>query len=267
VPYRRALTADFARSIREHPDWPVVVSEGDSWFSYSDVVGRLDDPGDTARPRDQRRWSLLRLERAGDEILTILSGSQRALLRRRIAEFEIDALLFSAGGNDVLGPDLLPLLRDHRPGMSAPDLVAFARFERRLRQIADCYRELLDLIGDAGRATKVFAASYDYPVPGDRPVKLLWGALEVSGPWLLPALRARRIPATLWPDVVRLLVDGFCATLDQVAAEPRGAGRLVRVETRSLVGRDWRDEIHPNRRAAKRIAKAFETALAAHGVL
>jgi hypothetical protein len=265
--YRRALTADFVRSKREHPAWPVVVSEGDSWFSYSDVIGRLDDPLDTALPRDQRPWCLLRLERAGDEILTILSGSQRAELRRRIADFEIDALLFSGGGNDVLGPDLLPLLRDWVDGMTPRDAVAFARFERRLRQIADCYRELLDLLADAHRDTRVFAASYDYPVPADRPVKLFWGALTVSGPWLHPYLRERGIPEAVRPDVIRLLVDGFCATIDAVAAEPRGAGRLIRVETRGLVGRDWKDEIHPNRRGARRIAKAFETALIQRGVI
>ncbi|MDQ1349653.1 MAG: hypothetical protein QG573_3034, partial [Acidobacteriota bacterium] len=31
--YRRSWQRDFDRSIREHPDWPVVVSQGDSWFS------------------------------------------------------------------------------------------------------------------------------------------------------------------------------------------------------------------------------------------
>ena len=32
--YNRRLERDFARSIRAHKDWPVVISEGDSWFSY-----------------------------------------------------------------------------------------------------------------------------------------------------------------------------------------------------------------------------------------
>ena len=45
--YRRSWQRDFDRSIREHPDWPVVVSQGDSWFSYpheKNVVDFLDEP-------------------------------------------------------------------------------------------------------------------------------------------------------------------------------------------------------------------------------
>ena len=45
--YRRSWQRDFDRSIREHPDWPVVVSQGDSWFSYpheKNVIDFLDEP-------------------------------------------------------------------------------------------------------------------------------------------------------------------------------------------------------------------------------
>jgi hypothetical protein len=149
--------------------------------------------------------------------------------------------------------------------MAAPDLVAFSRFERRLRQIQDCYRELLDLLGDAGQETPVFVNSYDYPVPSDRPVKLL--GVPVTGPWLLPYFEERGIPPALRTSVSRLLIDGFVAALDAVAAEPRGLGRLIRVETREVVGTEWKDEIHPNRKGAIRVAATFETALRAAGVL
>ena len=45
--YRRSWQRDFDRSIREHPDWPVVVSQGDSWFSNpheKSVIDFLDEP-------------------------------------------------------------------------------------------------------------------------------------------------------------------------------------------------------------------------------
>jgi len=259
MPYRRSLIVDFEKSRREHPGWPVVISEGDSWFSFADVIGRLDDPKDTALPKDQRAWSLLRLERAGDEVMTILSGAQRSRLRGYLKRWRLDALLFSGGGNDIIGPDLLPLLRDFTPGAVGQDLVQFSRFERRIRQIQDCYRELLDLLSDAGQTCKIFVNSYDYVVPSDRGAELLF--VKVSGPWVKPYLVERNIPPALWPDVIRLLIDAFATAIDQVAAEPRGVGRLVRVETRNLVQRDWRDEIHPNRTGAKRVARAFEAEL------
>jgi len=265
-PYRRHYIGDFERSRSDHPDWPVVVSEGDSWFSYADVIGRLDDPGDKGNPKFQRPWCLLRLEKAGDEVMTILSGFERSKLRDYFGRWRLDALLFSAGGNDIIGPDLLPLLRPYQQGMEAQDLVSFARFERRTRQIQDCYRELLDMLGDASQPAKVFVNSYDYAIPSDRPVKLA-GIIKVAGPWMLPYFRQHNIPPTLRAPVIQLLIDGFCAAIDQVAAEPRGVGRLIRIETRNVVGNDFKDEIHPNRDGAIRVAKTFEAALRADGVL
>jgi lysophospholipase L1-like esterase len=258
----------FVRAIQERPAWPVVISEGDSWFSYGDVIGQLDDPLDSGVPKDQRAWALLRLEKPADEVLSILSGSQRALLRKLFERTKrIDAVLFSGGGNDIIGPDLYPLLRDWEPGMEAKDAVAYSRFERRLRQIADCYRELLDLLADADKDAKVFANSYDYVVPANRGVKIF--GLSIAGPWLLPALDRRGIPAAQHAAIVQLLIDAFCATVDLVAAEARGAGRLFRVETRgTLVNKsDWKDEIHPSRRGAIRVAKKFEDALRAQKVI
>lgn len=266
MPYRRALIGDFVAAQKAHPSWPVVISEGDSWFSYSDVIGQLDDPKDSGVAKDQRAWALLRLEKAGDEVMSILSGAQRSRLREYFERWQLSALLFSGGGNDIIGPDLPPLLRDFTAGAAAADLVQFSRFERRLRQIQDCYRELLDLLGDARQSCKVFVNAYDYVLPSDQGAELL-GFIKISGPWLKPALEKRGIPRTLWPDVIRLLIDAFASAIDQVAAEPRGAGRLVRVETRNLVKGEWKDEIHPNRKGAKRVAAAFESALEGAGVI
>ena len=265
-PYRRHFIGDFERSRRDHPDWPVVVSEGDSWFSFADVIGQLDDPGDKGNPKFQRHWCLLRLEKAGDEVMTILSGFQRSKLRDYFGRWPLSALLFSAGGNDIIGPDLLPLLRPYQNGMGAHDVIAASRFERRVRQIQDCYRELLDMLNDAGQSAKVFVNSYDYAIPSDRPVKLA-GIIKVAGPWMLPYLKERGVPEALRQEVIKLLIDGFCAAVDQVAAEPRGMGRLLRVETRGVVKKDYKDEIHPNRKGAIRVAKTFESALHAAGVI
>lgn len=266
MPYRRGYLGDFEKSQREHPNWPVVMSEGDSWFSYADAIGKLDDPLDSGKAQDQRAWALLRLEKAGDEILSILSGAQRSKLRGYFGRWKLDALLFSGGGNDIIGADFQPLLRDFTAGAQAQDLVSFSRFERRLRQIQDCYRELLDLLADAGQEATLFVNSYDYVVPSQKGAAYV-GPIKVSGPWLQPALDAHGIPRALWPDVIRLLIDAFASAIDQVATEPRGAGRVIRVETRNVVAGDWKDEIHPDRKGSIRVAKRFEIALRAAGVI
>ena len=256
--YNRKLIKDFAKSQRDHPNWPVLISEGDSWFSHSRVIDRLDDPLNR-NPQTQRDWCLLRLEKNGDEILTILSGGQRAELRNFFKRWPLDAVLFSAGGNDVIGADLLPLLRLNPGGERAEDFIHFPRFERRLRQIQDCYRELLDLLVDAGQSAKVFVNCYDYPVPSDRPVRLL--GIRLAGPWLLPNLIEREVPKRFYGGVIKLLIDGFVAKMEALANEDAGRGRLVLVDTRGKVGQNWQDEIHPNFDGSTAVAKAFEAAL------
>lgn len=267
--YRRSWQRDFDRSIREHPDWPVVVTQGDSWFSYpheKNVIDFLDDPvaacsGPTGKAKSalQRDWSLLRLERTQDEVLGVMAGGERAFLNELLHRYEIDAVLFSAGGNDLLGPDLGALLRPYRAGVTAAEALAERRLARRLHQIEDCYRELIDMVLDDGADLKVLVNSYDLPVPSNEEARLLGG--RSPGPWLRPAFAAKGYPAgsPLEREIPKLLLDRFCAMLDRLASEV--PTRFHRVETRGAVGNEWADEIHPNARGAQAVAERFETAL------
>jgi len=267
--YRRSWQRDFERSIREHPDWPVVMSEGDSWFSYphaKNVVDFLDEPvpeprraAGEAEAAPQRDWSLLRLERAADEILSVMSGGERAFLQELLCRYEIDALLFSAGGNDLVGADLGAMLSRYAPGMAAADGLVEKRLTRRLRQVEDCYRELLDIVLDDGADLKVLVNSYDAPLPSCEHAKLLGG--RNPGPWLRPAFAAKGYPAgsALEREIPRLMLDRFCAMLDRLASEV--PTRFHRVETRGAVGSEWIDEIHPNARGARAVAQRFEMQL------
>lgn len=268
--YNRYIEKHFAAAQKKHKNWPVVISEGDSWFSYANVIGRLDElEGQTGAEENQRPWALLRLEENGNEVMTILSGSQRAKLRKLFKTWKLDALLFSGGGNDIIGPDLWPLLGRFQQGMLATQVVVRSRLDRRINQIKDCYRELLDMLADADQeTTKVFVNSYDYVVPSTKGVKL-FKLFKLAGPWVLPSLedKDKKIPAELYPGVIKTLIDRFADAVDEVAAEPGNTGRLIRVETRNLIKDDWQDEIHPDLKGAKRVAAAFETALRTAGVI
>jgi len=267
--YRRSWQRDFERSIREHPDWPVVVSQGDSWFSYpheKNVIDCLDEPVEgrdqpnkNGSPALQRDWSLLRFERTQDEILGVMTGGERAFLNEILHRYEVDALLFSAGGNDLLGPDLGALLLPFQKGMGAAEAMAEKRLDRRLRQIEDCYRELIDMVLDDGADLRVLVNSYDLPMPSCEEARLLGG--RSPGPWLRPAFAAKGFPAgsPLEREIPRLLLDRFCAMLDGLSREL--PTRFHRVETRGAVGTEWADEIHPNARGARAVAARFEAAL------
>jgi len=98
IAQKRQLLKFFVPSIKAQPNWPVVISEGDSWFSYphNSVVSCLDKMAG-------RKLSLLRLERNGDELTQTMGGKQKQKLARYLGRYPVQALLMSGGGNDILG--------------------------------------------------------------------------------------------------------------------------------------------------------------------
>jgi lysophospholipase L1-like esterase len=255
------LEVHFARLIDRNPKWPVLLSEGDSWFS-------LDTRGNTIDQLPQAgNFALLRLEQSGDELLAILGGGQRAKLRRLIATYPVQALLFSAGGNDIIGPEFEVLLRPFEAGMQAADCLDAGRVSRRLDQLEAGYRDLVELIdefrdlkGKKRRDVTLLAHGYDYAIPGDRPVKYLF--IPISGPWMLPGFKKRKIvDSALQRAVVRILIDGFNDRLARVAAD--FPGRFRHVDLRGLLkDNEWGDEIHPTRKGYVKVAERFRLELA-----
>ncbi len=265
--YRRSWARDFDRSVRENPDWPVLVSAGDSWFSFPDaanVIDVLDDPTGTGRGEGQRPWSLLRMENGSDEVVSVLAAGHRAQLRSILERYPVNALLFSGGVNDLLAADFRSLLRPFREGASALESLVEVRLNRRLRQVEDAYRELFDLSLEESKDLKVYLNSYDTLPLTEKPTKLLGSKL--TGPFLASAFRERGYPegSPLWREIPQLVLDRFCAMLDRLAAYC--PSRLVRVETRGAVGTDWADELHPDDQGARRVAERFAGRLAEHGI-
>lgn len=265
--YRRSWARDFDRSVRENPDWPVLVSVGDSWFSYPDepnVIDVLDDPQGVGKAGRQRPWSLLRMENGNDEMLAAFSAGHRSQLRSVLERYPVNALLVSGGSNDLLAADFAMLLRPYREGATAEELLVDTRLSRRLRQVEDTYRELFDMALAESKELKVYVNSYDTPAVDGKPAKLLGSKL--AGPFLKTAFRERGYPADspLLQEIPALVLDRFCAMLDRLIAYC--PARFVRVETRGAVGPDWADELHPAAQGARRVAERFRDRLSESGV-
>jgi len=251
---KRKLLKFFEPSIRQHPDWPVVISEGDSWFSFPihhNTVDFLDD-------MVQHRISLLRLEKSGDELLSIFTGRQKAKLRRYLGRYPVQALLFSGGGNDIVGADFLALLKTKTPGMTWRDCVHDDRAERKIAQLECAYRELVDIRDDNRPGCVIYVHGYDYAIPTGVGAKL-WG-IKV-GPWMKTYLDEKNItePADQ-RSVVAWLIDRFNDMLANLSLEHPN---FVHVETRStLAQNEWNDELHPTRDGFREIAALFKAQLA-----
>jgi len=249
--------------IRHHSDQPVILTEGDSWFSFPlhrNVVDHLLTMG---------HFSVLRLEKPGDELLRMLDAKplrklkehlDRTYLTRGGKDYRAEALLMSGGGNDLLGDDLVLYLKANPAGTTALDFVEVDRVLDKLQQIGIAYRQLCWARDDVNPECTILAHGYDYAVPGDRPVRILWG-LKKLGPWMHKAMNGEVDPTVFVPAqhrraIAAWLVDEFNQVLATIAASER---RFVHVDSRGSVGSgEWNDEIHPRSTGFEKVARKFE---------
>lgn len=249
----RPKQAVFAASIRQFPKRLVLISEGDSWFSYplnaniADYIEMMSD------------FSMLRLEHNGDEAREILGAGSDQLkkLRYYLKNYPVEALLMSAGGNDLVSGELKRMLNVRVAGAAWQSAVKLDVLTTVLDEIVESYERLLDA-RDALRPNCVlFAHSYCYFQPTGRKATGPFG-LGSAGPWMKPVLVAKGIdPVAEGPQVARYIVDELHARLQSLAASRK---RFVVVDTRSALPVDdvhWADEIHPSGTGFRRLANDF----------
>lgn len=250
---KRHLRQYFEQTIREHPDYPKVISEGDSWFSFpvhANIVDHLDE-------LLGRRLALLRLENPGDDLLEMTSGNQYAMLRSYLQRYQPDVLLFSGGGNDIVGPELLEFLVPRTDPFSPEDALHQDRVDRKFEQLRLAYHSLCDMRDDHSPGTLILTHGYAYAIPSGIPARL-WGF--TAGPWMRPHLEDRGYED---PDeqraIIRHLMDRFNTMLKDIHGERQ---EFVPVDLRGAVrDEDWNDEIHPTRDGFERVARGFRAVL------
>jgi lysophospholipase L1-like esterase len=257
----RPRLAVFAESLRLHPKRLVIISEGDSWFSYplnrniADYIEMMSD------------FSMLRLEHSGDEAREVLGAGSDQIkdLRKYLKRYPAELLLFSGGGNDIADENLPGLLNSRTPGMTWRDCINDAALAARLDEIVAAYQRLIDARDTYRKTCHIVTHCYDYPVPNGIPAKGPFG-LGHAGPWLKPRLVQMGInPATDGVPILRHLIDQFHDRLQALAAPVKNKFHVV--DTRgTLTPNDplqWADEMHPSGVGAGLLAQRWRAALAA----
>jgi hypothetical protein len=247
----RPKQAVFAASVRQFPGRLVLISEGDSWFSYplnATIADYIEMMGD---------FSMLRLELDGDQARQILGAGSPQLrkLRYYLRKYPVEALLLSAGGNDLIAHELGRILGRKAPGDTWQRAVKLSVLTTVLDAIVAAYTRLLDSRDALRPDCVVFAHSYCYMVPSGRKATGPFG-LGKAGPWIRPVLVARGIdPQTDGVQLVRYLVDEFHARLQSLATT---RAHFVVVDMRAALPVDeihWADEIHPSGTGFRRLAE------------
>jgi lysophospholipase L1-like esterase len=251
----------FAESLFRFPRRLAVISEGDSWFSYPlnrNVADFLEMMGD---------FTMLRLEKNGDEAREMLApdGPQYRKLRTYFRRYssKLQLLIFSGGGNDILGRKLSGLLHQKLPAMTWRACINDRALTTRLDEIAAAYELLLAARDELAPQCQIVAHCYDYFEPDGRPAELPFGIFKI-GPWAKPVFD--RLGITAIGDsraIIAHLVDSFHGRLAALATPAR---RFHLIDTRGTLApgsTNWADEIHPSGTGAQLLAEKWRPTLRA----
>jgi hypothetical protein len=247
----RPRQAVFAASIRQFPKRLVILTEGDSWFSYplnSNIADYIEMMSD---------FSILRLEHNGDEAREILKPGSEQLkkLKYYLKNYPVDALLLSAGGNDLVAEELSKVLNKKVNGATWQSTVKLPTLTTVLDDIVAAYVRLLDARDALRPKCVILAHSYCYFEPTGRKATGPFGLLK-AGPWMRPVLVAKGIdPDTEGRELARYLVDELHARLVALAA---ARPRFHVIDMRAALPVDdvhWADEIHPSGTGFRKLAE------------
>jgi lysophospholipase L1-like esterase len=229
-----------------------IIAEGDSWFRLPAVI----------YPRTlidflQQKYSIINLAHWGDTLADMLLVGEfwPYLDTNPVAS---DVLLFSAGGNDILGAgELWRFLNlfdvDHDKPSDAPYYVK-QEFYENLDVVIQNYESLLQQIQSRKNTKKtiVVGHGYDYVIP------------QANGPWLGgPLLRQGLDPVfrpKLCQAIVRILIDAFNSRLKILQNNYPKNFRYVNLRG-TIKPTEWFDELHPREVGARKTAAKFAAVL------
>ena len=244
----------------EAPEPLQLIAQGDSWFDYplpfpfhTDVIAHLQNlPSMSPHVLD-----LAVLGEAAEDLLGV--AKLHELIDNLVdpANGGFDAILFSAGGNDLAGNQFRLWLQDATGGGTNPaNGLNQERVDDVLGIVQAAYADLFIARDRAAPGVPIFGHSYDFAIPSGV------GVCGV-GPWLKPGLDDRG-----WTDpsvgrqIVKLLLEQFANMLDGFEADSNK--HFVHVRTQgTLSDQQWANELHPTPEGFAAIAAKFVTALRA----
>lgn len=234
-----------------------ILAEGDSWFAYpreylvfgpdANVIDHLKDDGE---------FHIDSQASNGDEAVAMVSGTSKLELLDRLTNETYDFLLFSGGGNDIVGAFDFPFfLHQKSSGLSGIKLIKEARFERRLQRVMLAYAELCDLVSEycqqRGKPTRIVTHTYDAVIPSKHGANFPFAS---GKSWMHPyLLDAGIVDAAEQRLIGRHMLTRFRDELLKVEAANKSV--LSVVDTHGTIGeKEWLNEIHPNSSGFRKVA-------------
>jgi hypothetical protein len=239
----------------------VMLAIGDSWFDYpltgnglplvdTDVIAQLRRIG--AMPP-----TILNLAHYGYASTDEMSLPKQEMIisvlldKSNWLDGKPDAILISAGGNDIAGEKFCIFLdfNDGKtPGLNQD------RFEKALGMVEASYLDLIALRDRIAPGVPIFTHCYDFPIPnGAHPI--------CAGPWLKPSLDFCNWPAADGKTIVHKALAIFCDMLKRLESNPTNNLHLVDTQG-TLAASEWANELHPDPGGFGKMAQKFADRLA-----
>ena len=234
---------------------PRVLADGDSWFDYPKIL--LTGGAVIDHLEKLSGVKFLNTAHYGDSVQQMLGVEKRQRIEALLKNPGFDILLFSGGGNDIVGDQFCLWLKPNTGG-GAASAVDADRLQKILGVVEDGYRDLIDIRDRCAPDCWIVTHAYDFPQPNNK------GVCGV-GPWLKPSLDYRGwTNAADQFDIVKTVLTKFNDRLAALEAEQKAAGKkFLHVHTQGTLNphTDWANEIHPNAAGFTKIARVFSSAL------
>ncbi len=252
----------------------LVYAEGDSWFDKftpipavgTNLLDAIRTPFNTA---------VVDVAHIGDEVRDMVRGHQARQTQAMFRLFGFQAILLSAGGNDLKNVFVDRFGASAMTGSGAPspfqptDLEQLARPASYTEFFGEVMRNIgrfVDLRNAAQnqvtRNAPIFVHGYDYFQPRPAGASVFAGSRIGPGPWLYPALAAAGLTDTEMRSAADAVVDEMNRQLARVIAplpnvhviDQRGFLAPAAPGSEGASG-DWEDEIHPSQNGFNQLAR------------
>lgn len=248
----------FEEMIEDHSQKTQILVEGDSWFAIptaKNIIKQINKIG---------KFNILNLASSGDEALGMMTWKQKKKIHQLLLdedqEYNFKALLFSGGGNDIVGPEMWYLFKDYQAGMTAQQCFNDDMLHIKLTQIECVYRELINIRDNLKPELPLITHCYDKAMPSGKPAYL--GPIRVSGPWMKPSLMKRKIPKRLHQEIVDYLLGELRNKLINLQQK---YNNFYVVDSFGVISAgQWGDELHPKSSGFKKIVNVKWKPLFAH---
>ncbi|MBF9251727.1 hypothetical protein I2I11_00310 [Pontibacter sp. 172403-2] len=240
-----------------------LVAEGDSWFAYplvQDIIDHLRQMG----------YAIKNHSKSGDTLENMVYGTgfsiadrvHRAInygpislieTLRSVKNLQPRFVLLSAGGNDVVGPELTQYLNHKRSGLP---LFRESFFRGSIDgYIRSAIITFMEKVWSVDPHIHIIMHGYDYAIPNGTQYE--FAGISFAGPWVLPAFAREAITDRAEQDqIIRQLVDIFNELLISL---DNSHPNFHHIDLRGMFPDEaqWHNEIHLKSEEYAQVAALF----------